>query len=165
MEDYREYNNCDAPIILSWIKEEKAFYKWSAGVLGSYPLSSDEFDKKMCEMKSTNVFYPYVMLESDKVIGFFILRFSNKDINSMTIGFVVIDDKLRGKGIGKKMLNKAINLAFNKYKADSVNLRVFECNPSAYNCYKSLGFMESGFEMVRIIKDEEWKVIGLEIKK
>ena len=163
MISFREYSESDAKTILSFINEEKAFYKWSAGVLGSYPLSEIDFINKIDEMKSTKVFYPYVMLDSDNVIGFFILRFPNKDVNSMTIGFVIIDPNYRGKGIGKKMVNEAINLAFNQYKANSVNLRVFECNPSAYNCYKSLGFKESGFEMVRIIKDEEWKVIGLEL--
>ncbi|WP_288979407.1 hypothetical protein [uncultured Parvimonas sp.] len=34
----RPYNINDADIILSWSKDEMAFYKWSAGVLGEYPI-------------------------------------------------------------------------------------------------------------------------------
>ena len=30
----RPYNKSDAEIIMSWIKDERAFYKWTAGVLG-----------------------------------------------------------------------------------------------------------------------------------
>ena len=32
----RPYNKNDAEIIMSWIKGENAFYKWTAGVLGEY---------------------------------------------------------------------------------------------------------------------------------
>ena len=35
----RPYNKNDAEIIMSWIKGENAFYKWTAGVLGEYPIS------------------------------------------------------------------------------------------------------------------------------
>ena len=31
----RPYNIKDAETILSWTKDEKAFYKWTAGVLGT----------------------------------------------------------------------------------------------------------------------------------
>lgn len=30
----RPYKKDDAETILSWIKDEKAFYKWTAGILG-----------------------------------------------------------------------------------------------------------------------------------
>ena len=30
----RPYNKSDAEIIMSWIKDERAFCKWTAGVLG-----------------------------------------------------------------------------------------------------------------------------------
>ena len=35
----RPYKPEDAATILSWCRDEKAFYKWSAGVLGDYPLT------------------------------------------------------------------------------------------------------------------------------
>ena len=38
----RPYNIKDAETILSWTKDEKAFYKWTAGVLGAYPLSVEQ---------------------------------------------------------------------------------------------------------------------------
>lgn len=32
----RLYNKDDAETILTWIKDGKAFYKWTAGILGEY---------------------------------------------------------------------------------------------------------------------------------
>lgn len=40
----RPYNIKDAEAILSWTNDEKAFYKWTAGVLGTYPLSVNQFN-------------------------------------------------------------------------------------------------------------------------
>ena len=39
----RPYNKNDAKIIMSWIKDETSFYKWTAGVLGEYPISVEQF--------------------------------------------------------------------------------------------------------------------------
>lgn len=41
----RPYNKNDAEIIMSWIKDESAFYKWTAGVLGEYPISEEQFNR------------------------------------------------------------------------------------------------------------------------
>ena len=40
----RPYSEKDADTILSWNKDEIAFYKWTAGVLGEYPLSTEQFN-------------------------------------------------------------------------------------------------------------------------
>ena len=39
----RPYNKNDADIILSWSKDKISFYKWSAGVMGKYPISKKKF--------------------------------------------------------------------------------------------------------------------------
>ena len=44
MQRLRPYNKNDAEIIMSWIKGENAFYKWTAGVLGEYPISAEQFN-------------------------------------------------------------------------------------------------------------------------
>ena len=37
----RPYKQEDAEIILSWCTDEKSFYKWTAGVLGDYPITAN----------------------------------------------------------------------------------------------------------------------------
>lgn len=39
----RPYNVNDADKVLSWSRDERAFYKWSAGVLGEYPITKEQF--------------------------------------------------------------------------------------------------------------------------
>ena len=38
----RAYNKDDAETILTWIKDGKTFYKWTAGILGEYPISVEQ---------------------------------------------------------------------------------------------------------------------------
>ena len=39
----RPYKASDADTILSWCQDEKAFYQWTAGILGNYPITQNEF--------------------------------------------------------------------------------------------------------------------------
>lgn len=158
----REYNSDDAKTILSFIADKASFYLWSAGVLGLYPLSSYDFNKRIEELK-TNRFYPYVLTDGLNCLGFISLRYRD-NFNNLTLGFVIINPNIRGKGIGKKMLELAINKAFNEYKASEVNLRVFANNTPAYKCYKACGFIENGIEETYEINDTKLKCIEL-VKK
>ena len=160
----KPYNNSYAEVILSWVNSIESFYRWSAGVLGSYPIDTHKFNDRIKELKSSKLFYPYVVKLEDKVIGFFTLRYREENINALTIGFVILDPNNRGLGYGKKMLDLAINLAFNTFKSDSVNLRVFKDNIEAYNCYKKCGLKENGTTDIYDILGSKWDVVELEKK-
>ena len=46
----------------------------------------------------------------DNAIGHFTFRYPNKnDTTVLRLGFVIIDEKLRGKGIGKQMVSCAVD--------------------------------------------------------
>ena len=160
----KPYSSSYAKTILSFTSDIESFYRWSAGVLGTYPIDEVKFNDRIKELKSSKLFYPYVVKLEEEVIGFFTLRYKIESVNDLTIGFVIIDPKYRGCGYGKKMLELAINLAFSKYKSDSVNLRVFKDNVDAYKCYKSCGLKEKGIKDSYKIMDKDWEVIEMDLK-
>ena len=41
----RPYRESDAKTIISWIKDEREFYRWSAGRLGDYPVTAEKFNE------------------------------------------------------------------------------------------------------------------------
>ena len=57
----KPFNSTYIDTILSWTNDEESFYRWSAGVLGTYPIDSNKFNEKIKEMKQTKLFYPYVV--------------------------------------------------------------------------------------------------------
>lgn len=154
----RPYRTEDAKEILSWCKDEQAFYKWTAGVLGNYPLVVDQFD-------SVKNLMAFTAIDDNGLAGFFTLRNPGESLDEVRIGFVIVDPKKRGRGYGKEMLKLAIRYAKDIYGAKKVSLGVFENNPDAYYCYKSVGFVEKEMktpEKYRVL-DEEWNCLEFEM--
>lgn len=142
----RKYTSTDAATILSWTHDEKAFYQWSAGVLGTYPITEEDF----AFVENLDAFTAY---DDDGIVGFFTLRKPSEQ-NILRIGFVIVDPDKRGKGYGKQMMKLALGIAFER-GADAVSLGVFENNLPAYYCYKA-----AGFEDVVLDETETYEVLG-----
>lgn len=153
----RPFRDSDSEKILSWCRDEISFYKWTAGVLGEYPLTPEQFAAVKDRMAFTAV-------EDDEPVGFFILRNPGGDVSVIRIGFVIVSPEKRGKGYGKEMLRLAIRYGLEIWGADQITLGVFENNPSAYYCYKAIGFEESKAEKETYfpVLDTSWKCIELE---
>lgn len=100
----RPYNKNDADIILSWSKDKISFYKWSAGVMGKYPISKEKFGLVENLMAFTAI-------DNDEIIGFFTIRRPSDSFDELRFGFVVVDPAKRGKGYGKAMLQLGLKFA------------------------------------------------------
>ena len=123
----KPYNINDADVILSWSKDEIAFYKWSAGILGKYPITKEKFG-------FVNNLMAFTAIEDDKIVGFFTMRRLSESFDELRFGFIVVDPSKRGKGYGKRILQLGVKFAFAVYGAKKVSLSVFENNESAYFC-------------------------------
>ena len=74
----RPYNKDDAETILTWIKDEKAFYKWTAGILGEYPISVEQFN-------TVSNLMAFTAIDDEKIVGFFTMRRPNETIERIPI--------------------------------------------------------------------------------
>ena len=92
----RPYKREDGEKILSWSDDKRAFYQWSAGVLGEWPVDADGFlfvEKLM----------PFTAFDDDGIVGFFTLREPRASHDELRMGFVIVDPEKRGKGYGREM--------------------------------------------------------------
>ncbi len=80
------------------------------------------------------------------------LRFTDAQKQVLRFGFIIVDDKRRGQGLGREMLRLALDFAFHILRVRKVTLGVFDGNAPAYRCYERLGFTE--------VSREVWKVCG-----
>ncbi|MBE6813402.1 MAG: GNAT family N-acetyltransferase [Ruminococcaceae bacterium] len=155
----RPYNEKDAETILSWNKDERAFYKWSAGVMGEYPITKEQFG-------FVNNLMAFTAIDDDEVIGFFTMRRPTASFDELRFGFVIVNPEMRGKGYGKGMLQLGLKFAKDIFGAQKVSLGVFENNESAYYCYKSVGFKNVILENTEIynILGETWKCMEMDMQ-
>lgn len=163
----RPYKPMDAEAIASWIKDERTLRMWSSDRFGDYPVTAKDINYKYidcngdCEEQDN--FYPLTAVMNGKAVGSMILRWTTP--GTIRFGFVIVDDTLRGKGIGKKMVLLAEKYAFDILGAERITMGAFENNPGALSCYKAAGFQETGKEIMIDILGEQWKDIELEMNK
>ena len=167
----RPYKSEDADKIISWIKDEKALRKWSSDRYGAYPITANDINYKYLkcngDCEEPDNFYPMTAVDANGPVGHLILRYTNKEKTIIRLGFIIVDDSKRGMGYGKKMIQMAMQYAFDMLKAEKLTLGVFDNTPSAYYCYKAAGFNDIPLneDVFYEILGEKWKCLELEAYK
>ena len=167
----RPYKPDDAKTIVSWIKDERAFRRWSSDRYGAYPITAEDVNYKYMECNGDcpepDNFYPLTAVSEEGIVGHLILRYTDEEKKVLRIGFVIVDDTKRGKGYGKRLIQLATKYSFEFLQAEKVTLGVFENNPSAYYCYKAAGFKEIPMEKMFVYEfyDEKWNCIEMEVTR
>lgn len=161
----RPYEKSDAKAIVSWIKDEVTFRKWCANRFDHYPITADELNAQYQECEGQNGFFVVTAVDDLEVVGQLFIRFLDDARKVARFGYVIVDDSKRGKGYGKKMVSLALQLSFEILKVDKVTLGVFENNPKAYHCYRSVGFHDAPIPQTHhlMLLGEDWECLDLEI--
>ena len=152
----RPFQNSDSKTVLSWAEDETVYYRWCAGVIGPWPPSTQD-------LHFSGNSDAYVYEEGDTPIGMFTVRWSDDSPVVMRLGYVIVDPARRNQGIGRAMIEKALELAFDHYRAKKAELAVFEDNLPAIACYTSAGFqpLEGRSESYSINK-KKWNCIVMQ---
>lgn len=161
----RPFRSPDANEIITWTSEPDEFYKWSAGVLGSFPVSKKRLLEAVSGREDNTRYFPLTAFDENGLVGFFTIRTPGADDKKIRFGYVIVNPAKRGLGYGKEMLNLGLRFAFDIYGADEVGLGVFNNNNQALYCYKSIGFKENGKCEEYTIAEETWLDIEMEIHK
>ncbi len=94
--------------------------------------------------------------ENDEVMGYCFCIYQQHidnsvltDIKTLYIDDLCVDEKLRGKHIGKELYEAAVQLAKNS-GCYNLTLNVWSCNPSALRFYESCGLVPQkiGMELI-----------------
>ena len=161
----RPYKECDAKTIVSWIKNEFSFRQWCADRYESYPITEDDINAHYDAFAHSDSFFAMTAFNESGIVGHLIMRFIDKDKKILRFGFIIVDNKKRGQGLGKEMISLSLKYAFEILKAEKVTLGVFENNPAAYYCYKSAGFKDSKYSDCKYynVLGESWKCLEMEL--
>ena len=73
---------------------------------------------------------------------------------------------MRGKGLGKKVVEKLLEFGFNNFDKNTAELNVFDWNTSAIKCYENVGFeINPDLKFERKVNDKTWIAINMRIDK
>lgn len=158
----RPYKRCDADTIISWIKDEKIFRYWCADRFDSYPITGADLNAQYDGLAMNDDIFHFVAYDEAGIVGHFNIRFPDRsDIDTVRLGYVIVDDSRRGQGLGKKMIRMALDYAFGFMGAKKVTIGVFEQNKAALGCYLAAGFKDTGITEDYEIFGQVWKCLEL----
>lgn len=160
----RIFKTGDEKIISTWVKEPKEFYLWTAGIMGDYPVTEQKILDAVSAREHDSKYFPFVAIDDDGIVGFFTMRPLGEDDKKVSFGYVIVDPKKRGLGIGKKMLELGLKFAFDDYEANEISIDVFDNNETAYKCYLKLDFHITGKQEIIEVGGYTWNYLEM-IKK
>lgn len=129
------FTNKDFSRLINWMDSERELIQF-AGPLFSYPLAENQLN----EYLNNEALFPKKIIDiaSGEVIGHCELNYLNEfpRLSRILIG----DEKYRGKGLGKLLVDLMIDEIQKITSTNKVELRVFEWNKIAVNLYEKKGF-------------------------
>lgn len=163
----RPYKPCDADKITTWLKNEYAFRQWSADRYEKYPITAEDMNAYYDNDKNNTRIWGLTAFDSNGILGHLTMRYPKDTYDEIRLGFVIVDDSKRQKGLGKEMLSLAIKYAFEILAAEKISLGVFENNIPAIKCYQSCGFKSVQAETAEHYKcmGEVWNCIEMELRR
>ena len=129
--------------------------QWCADRYEHYPVTPDDMNSYHKQYIDGHNSVALTMVDDEEEIGYVTLRVPDDDLLEQRIGFVIVDDSKRGRGLGKTLVSMAVKYAFETLGATKVSLGVFENNPSAIHCYES-----AGFHRVSLSETESYECLG-----
>lgn len=146
----------DYEYVQNWVTDERMHALWCANLI-SYPMTSKKLQDVLEKDAQEWGGCAYVASEDDgRLVGFFVLAV-NVSNNTGFLKFVIVDNKMRGKGYGTQMIKLMSKYAFDIAGVSSVQLNVFDTNDRAKKCYSNAGFIEDNVvEDAFAYKDESW---------
>lgn len=160
----RPFRSPDAKEIITWTSAPEEFYKWTAGIMGDYPVSEKRLLEAVSAREDNPRYFPFTAFDVNGIVGFFTVRTLGEDDKKVRFGYVIINPSRRGMGYGKQMLKLGLKFAFEIYGANEVSLGVFDNNSQAYNCYRGIGFRENGIQEEYNLCGETWIDIDMVIR-
>lgn len=136
----RPYKQSDADYIVRWITDERIFYLWSAGRMGTYPVDGAGLDAYYRSLSEQVCWQMTAVDEEDIPRGHLMMRFVDDNRNSLHLGHIVIDTTMRHRGYGRELLALAQAYARDCMKVEKITLGVFANNTAAKHCYAAFGF-------------------------
>lgn len=144
----------DASLYTKWMNDKKI----TDGLNSTCKVINEEGEKEWISKVLERGGYTFgiILKDTDELIGNCGLMNENIIHGTATIGIFIGEEKYRGKGIGKEVIDLLLDYGFNYLRLHNIDLAVFSFNENAIKCYKALGFKEYGRRRECYYLDGKW---------
>ena len=117
--------------------EEEQFFFFPAA---TWPLTEEQLQASVDKRSDSTV------IELDGEVVGFANFYKWEQAGTCTIGNVIVDPQIRGKGIGAQLIEQMIDIARTRHQASEVTLSCFNSNVAGLLLYPKLGFVPYAIE-------------------
>ncbi|PSL42919.1 RimJ/RimL family protein N-acetyltransferase [Salsuginibacillus halophilus] len=129
--------------LMSWVTSEAFMMQWS-GTTFSYPLTKEQLRTYQADREAR--IYMVYDIETNAPVGHIALSQISETHERARIGKVLVGEPaMRGRGVGRMMIEHMLNEAFQELGLHRVSLGVLGWNEAALNAYEHMGFHSEGF--------------------
>lgn len=141
----REYRWDDLEALRGWVNDRDVTQYLSGIFLYPHTVHQTEsYLKMMLEHTSEAKGFVIAEKDTDRYIGQIDLIKFDWVSRKATLGIVIGDKNLHGKGIGTEAITLLLDFAFNQLNLNKVDLTVRDYNLRGIRCYEKCGFVEEG---------------------
>ena len=156
--------------IVEWNQNKDAdfLFQW-AGPGYIYPINEKQIAQRIetrAKKDEADTYIYKITDENNKMLGTIELDNLNKEKRTATVARFLIDENLRGRGLGKKALRLLVEKAFKNFDISEMDLRVLEFNTRAIRCYEKVGFEKTNFvsNSKQTLNGNWWGTYDMKIK-
>ena len=144
----------DAEKYIKWLSDRKV----SDGLRSTCKLYNIVSEREWIQknMERGEYTFSIVLNENNELIGNCGIMNTDFINGTATIGIFIGEEKYRGQGIGKEVLELLLDYGFNFLRLHNIKLDVFSFNKQAIACYKKVGFKEYGTRHECYYLDGKW---------
>ncbi|MEG0511230.1 MAG: GNAT family N-acetyltransferase [Clostridia bacterium] len=108
----RPYRASDAAKVVSWVRDEQTYECWCAGCVGRWPVTADMLNQCIQQHPASE---PLIFELEAQPVAFLSAYYKDEAKTIVRFGFVILDDKQRGRGLGKQVLDKLCIMPLKKW--------------------------------------------------
>ncbi|MBF4486156.1 GNAT family protein [Flavobacterium sp. CSZ] len=147
------------PQLINSIKNARELMQF-AGPEFIFPLTEEQIEKSLSD--KNRIAFRVVNIANDSTFGHCEICFKDEFANLGRI--LIMDETLRGKGIGKQIVTLLLEFILENSKQRNIELNVFDFNKSAIKCYEKIGFViHPDKKFVREMDNETWTALNMKL--
>jgi RimJ/RimL family protein N-acetyltransferase len=160
MIELRPFTGSDAGLILDWITTEEDMLLWSGPALG-WPLAPERLTAKASEPDRRS--WTAIDARTGTAVGHASLLVDPRH-RTGRLGRIVTAPAARGRGLGTRLVDAALDVAFDELRLHRVGLSVYSHNTTALRLYERLGFVREGvLRDVALVNGSWWSSVEMGI--
>ncbi|CCN82488.1 putative acetyltransferase [Vibrio nigripulchritudo SFn27] len=147
-----------AETITTWFRTRDEFLAWGGRVF-HWPLTAES----ICQRSKEENLKFYVLIDDEAPVGF--IEINRVSATESRLCRVAVNPDIRGKGVGRKLVEFSMQQIRQDPAVEEVSLAVFHSNTSAKRCYDSVGFeVVDKAPYFKVFDGVEWPIYQMSYK-